>query len=149
MEITYSSKTFKSGIQREIAEFNGVIFVKRKFYYFALTNTKYKIKTRLHHAVYLYYHPELDCIPPNCNIHHINGDKSNNDISNLILLTIAEHTQLHKVGSVGNNTGKPMSEETKQKLRIANKGTAPWNKGKSLSLEHKQAISSSMKSINR
>ena len=46
----------------------------------------------LHRCVWEYY----NCtIPDGYEIHHIDLDKSNNDISNLRLLTVAEHRKLH------------------------------------------------------
>ena len=46
------------------------------------------------------------------NVHHIDGDKTNNQIENLQLLTSAEHTAIH-------NRGSKQSEETKQKIAQA------------------------------
>lgn len=46
----------------------------------------------IHRAVYEYYRGE---IPPGYIVHHDDLDKSNNDISNLVLKTKVEHTKLH------------------------------------------------------
>ena len=42
-------------------------------------------------------------------VHHKDGDKSNNDIENLELMSLSEHSRQHQLGS-------QRSEETKQKL---------------------------------
>lgn len=46
-------------------------------------------------------------------VHHIDQDKTNNDISNLQLMTNAEHTALH-------NRLDPVSKETGRKISLAN-----------------------------
>jgi len=47
-------------------------------------------------------------------VHHIDQDKRNNDLSNLHVMTNAEHTALH-------NRLDPVSKETCQKIAIANR----------------------------
>lgn len=54
-------------------------------------------------------------------IHHIDHNKMNNALSNLVYLTRSEHAKIH---------GKNMSEETKQKLSKSHKGKTSSNKGK-------------------
>ena len=64
-------------------------------------------------------------------IHHLDGNKFNNSLSNLVYLNRNEHTKLH-------NKGKHYSEEAKRKLSEA-------MKGKHRSEETKQKISEAMK----
>ena len=50
------------------------------------------IRKRMHRYVWEYYNGE---IPEGYQIHHIDKDKSNNDISNLELIPFSEHARLH------------------------------------------------------
>lgn len=47
---------------------------------------------RLHRAVYEFYHGQ---IPENHSVHHADGDRSNNQIENLVLMRTSEHTRGH------------------------------------------------------
>ena len=49
-------------------------------------------------------------------IHHIDENKMNNSLSNLVYLTHSEHAKIH------NKIGKKLSEETKRKISTAAKG---------------------------
>ena len=49
-------------------------------------------------------------VPDGCCIHHLNGNKSDNRIENLCLMSFGAHTTFHHLG-------KRHSEETKQKIR--------------------------------
>lgn len=51
-----------------------------------------KTGERLHRYVWRFYNGE---IPDGYEVHHIDGNKSNNDISNLQLLELHEHKKLH------------------------------------------------------
>lgn len=69
--------------------FNGVKFTKddRTGYYLNST-----IRKRMHVYVWEHYNGE---IPTGYEVHHKDRDKSNNDISNLELLTASEHRKRH------------------------------------------------------
>lgn len=58
-----------------------------------ITDGKHNGK-RLHRLIYEDYYKIK--IPDDWDIHHIDEDKSNNDINNLVLMTHEEHTILHK-----------------------------------------------------
>lgn len=60
-------------------------------------------------------------IPEGYIIHHIDGNKSNNDLSNLQMMSREEHSRLH--GKLNSNliTPKKMSEEQYKKWYEANK----------------------------
>lgn len=64
-------------------------------------------------------------------VHHINGNPEDNRAENLLILTHEDHSKLH-------NTGKVLSEETKQKIAEAKKGERHPMFGKHQSVEHKQ-----------
>ena len=79
------------------------------------------------------------------NIHHKDGNRNNNHISNLEKIKHGEHSSLHNKGKVftkehRNNLSKAMtgvprhSEESKKKISLA-------NKGKTLSVETRKKMS--------
>lgn len=66
--------------------FDGVTYHKDK-------GGHYRTTVPIHRAHWSYYHGE---VPKGYDIHHINGDKTNNDISNLLILKKSEHHSLHR-----------------------------------------------------
>ena len=82
-------------------------------------------------------------------IHHIDENKMNNALSNLVYLTRSEHAKIH------NKIGKKLSEETKLKIGESSKGRRhseetkrkliEAHKGKKLSEETKKKMSESRK----
>ena len=68
-------------------------------------------------------------------IHHIDENKMNNSLSNLVYLTRSEHVKIHSNGNK-NMLGKHHSEETKRKLSEANKNMSEETK-KKMSEVHK------------
>lgn len=85
-----------------LAIYNGYKFRKdrKSGYWYSGT-----LKEFLHRYVY-----KLECgeIPSNYEIHHVDHNKDNNDISNLQLLTCVEHRKLH---------GKKLTKEQRDRLR--------------------------------
>ncbi|TWW10239.1 hypothetical protein LABALGLTS371_15270 [Dellaglioa algida] len=69
--------------------FNGLKFTRDDKNGYYLNSTKRK---RLHRYVWEYYNGR---IPEGCHIHHLDHDKSNNDITNLQLMKHGEHATLH------------------------------------------------------
>lgn len=68
-------------------KFNGIVYGKSKNkggHYFKII--------LLHRAIWTYYYGE---IPAGYDVHHIDGDKDNNDISNLTIMTKSDHLRLH------------------------------------------------------
>lgn len=76
---------------------------KRTGYYICTSGNR----KRLHIAVWEHEHGVA--VPPGCVIHHLDWDKTNNDINNLICLTIQEHERLHNV--IGGEKGKQWGYE--------------------------------------
>ena len=54
-------------------------------------------------------------------IHHIDENKFNNKLSNLVYITRSEHTRLHSTGHKGYWLGKKHTIETKRKMSKAQK----------------------------
>lgn len=71
-------------------------------------------------------------------IHHLDGNRLNNKLENLVYLTPVEHIRLH-------NKGRHMSEETKQKLSEYMKSQIGRMKGKHHSSEAKHKMSEAHK----
>lgn len=69
--------------------FDNKKFSLRPTGYYELTNGK---RTPMHIYVWTFYNGEIE---KGMDIHHIDFDKSNNNINNLQLLTKSEHTKLH------------------------------------------------------
>lgn len=121
MEIQYIKGT-------NLAYCNGYKFRKDKKTGYWLCTTLGK---RLHRYVYEQYYGE---IPKGYQVHHIDENKDNNDISNLKLMTISEHMKLH------------MAKRDKNKLREnLNKNARPkaieWHKSKEGREWHKEQYS--------
>ena len=74
-------------------------------------------------------------------IHHLDENKMNNSLSNLVYLTRSEHTKIH-------SNGKQLSEETKRKMSEAKKGNKNML-GKHHTEETKQKIGNSSKGLNK
>ena len=66
---------------------------KHANYYFQSDGRGGREKKILHHAIWEYYHKQE--IPAGMDIHHIDNNPLNNDISNLMLVTKSEHQRLH------------------------------------------------------
>jgi hypothetical protein len=81
-------------------------------------------------------------VPEGYHIHHKNGNKLDNCILNLQLISKSEHHRLHqlgennvmygKTGEKHHNYGKHHSTTTLKKLSESHKGQVAWNKGKSV-----------------
>lgn len=69
-------------------------------------------------------------------IHHIDGDKTNNCVLNLEPLHPSDHHRLHAIG-------KHPSKESRKKMSEAKKGYVPWIKGRKHSEESRQKMSES------
>ena len=69
--------------------YNGLKFCRDEKTGYYLNST---IRKRLHRYV---WEQEVGQIPKGCHIHHLNGDKSDNRIENLAILTASGHQRLH------------------------------------------------------
>ena len=71
----------------------GVAVKNKNGYYRIVTRKEGNYNKSLHKCVVEDYYGE---IPVNHSIHHINGDKNDNRIENLIVLPVEQHQTLHK-----------------------------------------------------
>ena len=56
-------------------------------------------------------------------VHHIDGDKSNNNINNLQVMTLSEHSRIHGLNRI-------VSEKTREKLRNSLNGRHSYKRNK-------------------
>lgn len=64
-------------------------------------------RRRLH--VVMWEHEHGMEVPPGCVIHHLDWNKANNTVENLVCLTIWEHEQVHNI--IGGEKGKKLGYE--------------------------------------
>lgn len=95
--------------------------IKKAGYHIVVLSKKGKLKQFTVHR--LVAEAFFNMIPKNLVVDHIDGNKSNNHLYNLQLITQTENVRKTWVG-------KTHSKETKIKISEANKGKIPWNKGK-------------------
>lgn len=84
-----------------------------KGYYIISSSKEGNRGKSLHRLIYEDYHGIK--IPEGMQIHHIDEDTTNNDPSNLEMVSISEHNSIHKVGNT-NTLGYHHTDETKQKI---------------------------------
>lgn len=92
------------------ATFNGRLYYLRESqgYYYSPRKDGSGLDM-LHRMVYIHYNGE---IPKGYHIHHIDGDKSNNDISNLQCIKGTEHAKYH-----GNNLTEEQIEASRKRMQ--------------------------------
>lgn len=112
--------------------FNGLMFTRDETtgYYLCSKKTDGNSRKRMHVYVWEYYNGK---VPKGYEIHHADGDKSNNNISNLQCLAAETHRKYH---------ADNISEEQIERLRNAQKKAilkAPdWHKSEEGKKWHKQ-----------
>lgn len=91
---------------------------KRTGYYMATTGKR----RRLHDVMYEEEVLDGEAIPPGYVIHHIDWDKSHNEINNLAMVTVKEHNLIH-------NSPKLITKEDKELIEDLDKrGLIKYNK---------------------
>ena len=122
--------------------------IKGKYKYIRLSKGKTYPLARLIMEKYL--NRKLDSRE---HVHHIDGNVENNDISNLIVLSLEKHLSLHHKGI----KRKPLTSEHKNKISLKLKGrkktfehiqkVAEANKGKVMPIKVREKISNSLKGV--
>ena len=101
-----------------------------------------KLKKRMHIFVWEYYNGP---IPKGYEIHHKDLNKANNDISNLVLLTVSEHRKLH--------ASLLTDEQREWRRQNLNKNARPkaieWHKSEEGRQWHKGLLSKTHEPKNR
>ncbi|HJZ04589.1 MAG TPA: HNH endonuclease signature motif containing protein [Patescibacteria group bacterium] len=118
---------------RTIVVFNGSTYKKNKFGYF-------KGNGLLHRKIWEYQHGQ---IPENHHVHHVDGDKSNNSIENLELMSVTDHLRLH----MSSHERKEMSRRS---IGKAIEAARPWHstpEGKEWHSEHAKSSFANRKEL--
>lgn len=117
--------------------FNGETYERgeKSRYYFKKTtrNVERKNAKQLHRAVWEYYNGK---IPEGHQIHHIDGDIDNNDISNLECISRKDHLSMH---AQKNKENDEYVNKNRKQLAEASKRAALWHssgEGKKWHSEH-------------
>jgi hypothetical protein len=79
-------------------------------------------------------------IPKGYQIHHIDGNKLNNHISNLKLISMSEHSRLHMIGENNPNYNNPLPITHKVNLSKSKNTTGYFRVSKEYSKEWKQGF---------
>lgn len=97
-------------LSKTVQRFNGVSYYKCGDYY-------QRKGVRLHRVVWEYHNGE---IPKGYHIHHIDGDRSNNDIDNLTLLSEHDHLSMHM-------SKEERKEQSREDIHKAIEAAAKWH----------------------
>lgn len=117
--------------------FNGYRFTRDDDTGYYLNST---LRMRMHRYVWEFHNGK---IPRGCEVHHIDGDKANNAIENLQLMTRSDHAKLH---------AKNLTDEQRSRLRAnlaerAMPKAREWHaseKGKDWHREHYRVMSDAL-----
>jgi hypothetical protein len=136
MEVKYNAS-------KTVAYFNGVEYKLRNTHSKSRTKSSPRFvgshqRTKpshlyLHREVYKYFKGPIS---DDCDVHHLDGDRFNNDVSNLVALPHSKHLSVTHMGRVN-------SESHRKKISVWLNKHHPM-KGKHLSLETRQKISKAM-----
>ena len=95
----------------------GNVLINKNGYLKVCSEKEGNFNRLLHRLIYEdYYGIE---IPSNCVIHHINGNKLDNRISNLQMMTKEEHGKLHNTGE--NNPSYNVKKPLNSKIKLSKK----------------------------
>lgn len=101
-------------MQPKYIEYAGLRFCRDEKTGYYLNST---IRKRLHRYV---WEQERGPIPAGCHVHHINGDKSDNSIENLQLLTGQAHHVLH-------GADPALKDKMRENMKRAEKAAKNWH----------------------
>lgn len=127
LELFYKKESFETEFGQAVINHGGYVYItsgenSRKF---------------LHRLVWEKHNGE---IPEGYQIHHIDGNKLNNDISNLQLISPDKHTRLHMAGENNPNYGKKLSLEHRLNLSKVKNDTGYFRVSKEYGEQYKQGF---------
>lgn len=125
LELKYRQESFETEFGKAVINHNGYIVI-----------TSMGTRNFLHRIIWEKHNGE---IPEGYQIHHIDGNKLNNDISNLQMLSAEEHTKLHMLKD-NPNKGKTRSLETKMKLSKQRNNTGYFRVSKEYGKQYKKGF---------
>jgi hypothetical protein len=99
-------------------------------YYLCSSISSNKIRERMHRYVWMFFN---GAIPKGYQVHHINGDRGNNVISNLQLLKMRAHQSLH-----GRKNDEKHHDVMVARMDYAREYASEWHGSKAGKLWHKE-----------
>jgi hypothetical protein len=93
----------RQGLIKSCSMVKNIGVIRRLGYYISTTGDRQRLHVAMWEAEYGV------SVPRGCVIHHLNWDKDDNRVDNLICVTVREHEMIHNI--IGNDIGKKYGYE--------------------------------------